>query len=113
MASKSMSQAHRQPPFYRDIKVLAILAQIAFVVLVVLFFWYLYSNMITGLRRINIPLSFDFLRLTAGFAISESSIPYASTDTYTRAFLVGVINTLRVSVIGIILATLLGFLVGI
>lgn len=113
MASKSLSQVHRQVPFYRNVKVLAILAQIAFLVLVVLFFWYLYSNMIAGLRRSNIPLGFDFLRLTAGFAISESSIPYAPTDTYSRALLVGVVNTLRVSVLGIILATLLGLLVGI
>lgn len=113
MASKSLSQVHQQVPFYRNVKVLAILAQIAFVVVVVLFFWYLYSNMIAGLRRSSIPLGFDFLRLTAGFAISESSIPYAPTDTYSRALFVGIVNTLRVSVLGIILATLLGLLVGI
>lgn len=112
MASRSFSPVHRQVPFYRDVKVLAILAQAAFVVLVGLFFWYLYSNMMQGLRRINIPLRFDFLRLTAGFAISESPITYQPTDTYSRAFLVGIANTLRVSVIGIILATALGILVG-
>jgi general L-amino acid transport system permease protein len=113
MASRSLSRAHRPVPFYRDVKALAILAQIAFVVLVGLLFWYLYSNMMRGLRRSNIPLGFDFLRLTAGFAISESAIPYQSTDTYTRAFVAGLVNTLRVSVIGIVLATLLGLVIGI
>jgi general L-amino acid transport system permease protein len=113
MASKSLSQIHGQVPFYRNVKVLAILAQIAFVIFVGLFFWYLYSNMISGLRRSNIPLSFDFLRLTAGFAISESAITYQPTDTYSRALLAGLVNTLRVSVIGIILATLLGLIIGI
>ena len=113
MAGRSLSQVPGRVPFYRDVKVLAILAQIAFVILLGLFFWFLYSNMISGLRRSNIPLGFDFLRLTAGFAISESAIPYQPTDTYARALLVGIVNTLRVSVIGIILATLLGLLVGI
>ncbi len=113
MATRSLTPAHRPAPFYRDVKVLAVLAQVAFVVLVGLVLWYLYSNMIRGLRRSNIPLGFDFLRLTAGFAISESPIAYQPTDTYSRAFVVGLGNTLRVSVIGIILTTVLGILIGI
>ncbi len=114
MASTGFSaEHHRRVPFYRDVRVIAILAQIAFVVLIGLLFWFLYSNMMNGLRRSRIPLGFDFLGLTAGFAISESSIPYRPTDTYSRAFLVGIVNTLRVSLIGVILATLLGTLIGI
>jgi general L-amino acid transport system permease protein len=114
MASTQLSpRAHRSIPFYRDVRIIAILAQVAFVVLIGLLFWWLYSNMLDGLRRSNIPLGFDFLGLTAGFAISESSIAYQTTDTYARAFLVGVVNTLRVSIFGIILATVLGVVVGI
>jgi general L-amino acid transport system permease protein len=114
MARTGFSAEHHQTvPFYRNVKVLAVLAQIGFVVLVALVCWALYANMIRGLRRANIPLSFDFLRFTAGFAISESSIAYESNSTYARAFLVGIVNTLRVAGFGIILATLLGTLIGI
>ena len=113
MASTGLSvQDHRPVPFYRDVKVLAILAQVVFVVLVGMLFWFLYSNAAEGLRRSNIPGGFDFLWLTAGFPISEG-IAYQPTDTYARAFIVGVVNTLRVSILGIILATILGTLLGI
>jgi general L-amino acid transport system permease protein len=104
---------HKPIPLYRNIKTLAIVAQIAFVLLVGLLFWWLVGNMLSSLRRSNIPLGFDFLPQTAGFAISESSIPYQATDTYARAFLVGITNTLRVAILGIILATILGLLIGI
>jgi general L-amino acid transport system permease protein len=69
--------------------------------------------MLSSLKRSNIPLDFNFLPLTAGFAIAESSIPYEPTDTYARAFLVGVVNTLRISILGIFLATILGITIGI
>ncbi len=114
MASRGFSAENHQPvPFYRNVKILAVLLQIAFVLIVALVFWTLYSNMVAGLRRANIPLGFGFLNLTAGFAISETSIPYGPQNTYARAFIVGVINTLRIAVLGIILATMLGVLVGI
>ncbi len=114
MASSGLrAEQHRPVPFYRNVKVLAVLAQIAFVVLVVLLFWTLYANMLQGLRRANIPLDFGFLRLTAGFAIAESSIPYQPSNSYARAFAVGIVNTLRVAGLGIILATILGSIIGI
>src|SRR6202008_748680 len=52
-----------------------------------------------------------FLKNTAGFDVSQNLIPYSGSDTYTRVFLVGLLNTLLVSVIGIFFATLIGFLV--
>lgn len=114
MASTGFTaENHRPVPFYRNVKVLAVLAQIGFVVLVGLLLWTLYSNMIAGLRRASIPLSFNFLQLTAGFAISESSIAYGPQNTYARAFLVGIINTLRIAGLGIVLATILGVIIGI
>ncbi len=114
MASSGLSaEQHRPVPFYRNVKVLAVLAQIAFLVLIILLFWILYSNMIRGLRIANIPLDFGFLDDTAGFAIGETSIAYQPADTYARAFAVGVVNTLRVAGLGIILATILGTIVGI
>ncbi len=54
-----------------------------------------------------------FLDLTAGFEIAEAAIAYTPTDTYAHALLVGVINTLMVSAVGILLATLLGLVIGV
>jgi general L-amino acid transport system permease protein len=61
----------------------------------------------------NITSGFGFLEQTAGFGVNQSLIPYDETDTYARVFLVGLLNTLLVSGVGIVLATILGFAVGI
>ncbi|REJ33398.1 MAG: polar amino acid ABC transporter permease [Bacillota bacterium] len=68
--------------------------------------------MMRGLERLGLRLQLGFLSLEAGFGISEG-IAYNPGDRYSRAFVVGVVNTLRVSVVGIILATIVGLLVGI
>ena len=113
MASGSFSRTdHQAVPFYRNVKTLAVLAQIAFVILIGLLFWWLYSNMMTSLQRSRIPLGFGFLRQAAGFDISEG-IPFDPANTMARAFLVGIVNTLRVALLGLVLSTLLGGLLGI
>src|SRR3979490_1550400 len=66
-------------------------------------------NAAVNLGARNIASGLGFLDNTAGFGINQSLIPYDQTDTYGRAFLVGLLNTLLVSGIGIVLATLLGF----
>ena len=75
--------------------------------------WYLFNNTQQNLARSNIQVGFDFLGREAGFEIAESLIPYDATRTYARAFLVGIGNTLYVALIGIVLATILGTIVGI
>src|SRR5262245_66018224 len=65
------------------------------------------------MRARGIQSGFGFLVQPAGFDISESLIPYDAFDAYWKAFLVGVLNTLRVAVVGIVLATLLGTLLGV
>ena len=60
----------------------------------------------------KITSGFGFLHNTAGFGINQSLIPYNESDTYARVFFVGLLNTLLVAAIGIVLATILGFLVG-
>ncbi|WP_454007048.1 amino acid ABC transporter permease [Alcaligenes sp. Marseille-Q7550] len=75
--------------------------------------WYLVSNTLHNLAVRNISTGFEFLDREAGFAIGESSIAYTPSDTYGRAILVGLINTLKVSVIGIVAATLIGTVLGI
>lgn len=74
--------------------------------------WYLVSNTLHNLSVRNISTGFGFLHREAGFAIGESVVEYSPADTYGRAIWVGILNTLRVSIIGIILATLFGTLLG-
>jgi general L-amino acid transport system permease protein len=99
-------------PFYRDTRVLAAIAQITFAVIVALLLGFFIRNMLNGLRASNIPIGWSFLQQEAGFAISEGPA-FNPSDTYLQAFLVGVANTLRVAASGIVLATVLGLLVGI
>jgi general L-amino acid transport system permease protein len=71
------------------------------------------SNAAANLRASGIASGFGFLNNTASFPINQTLVSYAATDTYGRAFLVGLLNTLLVAAIGIVLATILGFIVGI
>lgn len=102
----------RRGALWRDARVLAVAGQIVFVLAIVLLAALAYANMMRGLERLGLRLQLGFLSLEAGFGISEG-IAYNPGDSYGRAFVVGVVNTLRVSVAGIILATVVGLLVGI
>ncbi len=75
--------------------------------------WSAVSNAVENLRRAHIASGFAFWNFTAGFDIGQTLIDYTSTSTYGRAFWVGLINTLVVAAVGIVLATILGFLAGI
>ena len=99
-------------PFWRDVRVLRVLLQVLFLIGVLLLAGILYTNMLRGLRNLGLTLNLDFLKNEAGFDISEG-IEYTPSDTYLKAFWVGVVNTLKVSIIGIVCATILGFVVGI
>ena len=99
-------------PFWRDIRVLRILFQVIFLLGVILLLVILYTNMLKGLRGLGLTLNLDFLQDEAGFDISEG-IPYEPSDVYLKAFWVGILNTLKVSIIGVVCATLLGLLFGI
>ncbi|GAB4518290.1 MAG: ABC transporter permease subunit [Anaerolineae bacterium] len=99
-------------PLWRDVRVLSWPGQIAVLAAVLLFLFILGRNMVTALEQRGLSLSFRFLQLEAGFQIGEG-IAYSPSDTYGRAFLVGLVNTLRVSALGIVLATVLGVIVGV
>ncbi|WP_127143539.1 amino acid ABC transporter permease [Pelagibacterium montanilacus] len=83
------------------------------VALVALAAWWLQSNVSTNLAAQNKTLGLDFLSQTAGFNISFGLLEFARTSTYLDVYLIGILNTLLVAVVGIVLATLLGFIVGI
>ena len=87
--------------------------QIVVVALVGLLAWFLVSNTIENLERQKIASGFHYLEREAGFEIGDSMIAYSPSDTYARAILVGLLNTLKVAVLGIILATVLGTMIGV
>ena len=75
--------------------------------------WYLAQNTLANMEARGIQSGFGFLGGAAGFDIGETVIPYNALDPYWMSFLVGVLNTLRVAVVGVVLATLLGTALGI
>ncbi|TGQ41332.1 MULTISPECIES: amino acid ABC transporter permease [unclassified Mesorhizobium] len=99
--------------FINDPKVRGIFFQAVVVVVLVALVWWIANNVIANLTRLHIASGFGFLRGRAGFDISESAIAYSSDSTYGRAILVGFLNTVIVAVVGIITATIIGFVIGI
>jgi general L-amino acid transport system permease protein len=75
--------------------------------------WWVVDNVSENLRRQNIAAGFEFLGRTSGFDVSQSLIEYSNASTYGRAFWVGLLNTLLVAGLGIVAATVIGFVVGI
>jgi general L-amino acid transport system permease protein len=100
-------------PFYRDTRIIAVILQVVFALVIIAGIWFLYSNMMAGLRRANLLPTFSFLSRPAGVPIAESVIEYDPSMNYGRVFIVGILNTLRVAITGVILATFLGVFVGI
>jgi general L-amino acid transport system permease protein len=97
----------------RDIRFLKILAQVVFVAALALVAYYFFKNVSTNLTRQGMTVGYDFLRNPASFDIGETYISYNASNTYARALLVAFVNTLVVSGLGIIFATVVGVLVGV
>ncbi len=104
--------APSRPPPWRDPKIRAIVYQVAFVGAVVGFIAFLVNNMLGNISRQNIATGFGFLHREAAFGIGETLIAYSPADTYARAFLVGLTNTLYVAALAIVLSTILGTVMG-
>ena len=108
------SDAPPKPPWsWRSRAARSVLYQIIALGVIAFAIWFLAHNTVQNMRVRGIQSGFDFLSAPAGFDIGERLIPYESNDPYWQAFAVGVMNTLRVAVIGIFLATLIGTLLGI
>jgi len=110
--------AHRAPPKRRDWSwrsqaFRGLVYQIVAVAVVVLGLWYLAQNTLANMQARGIQSGFDFLWQPAGFDIGETVLNYDALDPYWRAFGAGILNTLRVAVIGVVLATVLGTMLGI
>ena len=97
----------------QDDRFRGLLWQIAVVAIAVALIAWLWSNALHNLSARRISTGFAFLGREAGMPIVDTWLAYSPTDTYLRAFIVGIVNTLRVAVIGIVLATIVGTMVGI
>jgi len=98
---------------YNRPKIRAVFYQFVLLAMVVWLGYEFALNAKANLDALKIASGFGFLDNTAGFAVNQSLIPYNESDTYGRVFLVGLLNTLLVAGIGIVLATILGFFIGI
>ncbi|PDT78888.1 amino acid ABC transporter permease [Bradyrhizobium sp. C9] len=96
-----------------DPRVAGLFWQVLVVAIAVAIVAWLWSNAVHNLSVRRISTGFAFLGREAGMPIADSWIDYSPKNTYLRAFIVGIVNTLRVAVIGIVLATVIGTLVGI
>lgn len=103
----------KKPFSWRSQAFRALVYQVAAIIGIGLVVWFLAHNTATNMRIRGIQSGFDFLTSAAGFDIGESLYPFDSGEPYWRAFLIGVTNTLRVAVLGIVLTTILGTLIGI
>jgi len=97
---------------FQSTAVRGLLAQLLVIILVVGAGWVLVANTLDNLAKRGIATGFSYLGREAGFDIGESLISYSAADSYWRALLVGLLNTLEVAVLGVLLASLLGLLVG-
>ncbi|MBE9050633.1 ABC transporter permease subunit [Nostocales cyanobacterium LEGE 11386] len=102
-----------KPPIWRDYRFWHIAAQLIAVCLAVFVVTILWSNLNRNLQQLGIQFGFDFLKQQASFDIGESLLNYKPTDTYSRALWVGLVNSLRIAITGIVLTTVVGISTGI
>ncbi|MCA0401910.1 MAG: ABC transporter permease subunit [Proteobacteria bacterium] len=105
--------AGRATRLFYDLRFRAIFYQVLAVGAVILVGLYLFSNVSRKLAEQNIVTGFDFLWREAGFVISQTLIDYKPTDSYAWALVTGIINTIWVSILGVIFSTLIGLVVGV
>ena len=101
----------RRPPPWRDVRVLRVVLQLAFLAGVGLLVLFLYFNLTASLRRLGIQTGWGWLDEPSGFAIPDSD--FRSSQPISDALIEGAVNTLKVSALGIVLATILGVVVGV
>ncbi|MDB9372442.1 amino acid ABC transporter permease [Nodularia sphaerocarpa] len=102
-----------KPPVWRDYRFWNIVVQLIAVLLAAVVVIILWGNLNRNLQQLGIQLGFDFLQQQASFGIGETLINYQPTDTYSRALWVGLVNSLRVAVLGIFFTTIVGISAGI
>ncbi|MDX1436781.1 MAG: ABC transporter permease subunit [Anaerolineales bacterium] len=100
--------------FWRDERFLRIAVQVVFVIAVIAAIWFAITTMLDALESRGLTPTFAFLSQEAGFPINETTfLEYDPSRSFGYAFLIGILNTLRVSILGVVLATILGIVVGV
>ncbi|BAU63754.1 polar amino acid ABC transporter, inner membrane subunit [Stanieria sp. NIES-3757] len=100
-------------PFWRDSRILNIVGQAIILLIVFTIIGILGNNLVRNFQRLGLTFGFNFLSRSASFGIGNSPISYSPTDPYTKAILVGLLNSLQVMFFGIIIASTIGIIVGI
>jgi general L-amino acid transport system permease protein len=100
-------------PFWRDTRFFRFVAQVALILILALIFLFLINNLVHNFRRLGLSFGFDFLNRSSSFDIGDTAISFQPSDPYRVAIMVGLLNSLRVMIGGIILATIIGVTVGI
>lgn len=118
-------QAQQSVPFWRDSRVLGVIGQILFILVLILFFRAIGSNFADNAYRLgesqficrdgtfDYLCAFDFMDSEAKFDIGDTILDYKNTDSYWSAFTSGIVNSLRVGLLAVVLTTFLGLFVGI
>ncbi|MGD8856663.1 MAG: ABC transporter permease subunit [Chloroflexota bacterium] len=118
-------QAQQSVPFWRDTRILGVFGQIGFIIVAVFFFQYVTRNFAENADRLgesqficrdgsfSYLCAFDFMSSEAGYDLGDTVLEYVNNDSYWFAFLNGILNTLKVGLLGVILTTFLGLFVGI
>lgn len=111
--SSDVGGAPARASFWNDPRVRAVVFQVLVLGGILLFGVYIVNNTLVNMESRGISSGFDFMGRTAGFDIGMTLIPYDQASSYGRAFFVSLLNTLLVSAIGIVVTTILGFIIGI
>ncbi len=99
--------------YFRDLRVIRVIAQVIFVAIIVVALGIIWSNILNTLADRNLLPTFTFLERRAGFAIAQAPEWYSPDSSYGEAFRVGVENTIQVVIYGLVGATILGVFLGI
>ena len=110
-ASAGTPRSTHKPPLWRDLRIIRVALQVAFIAAVAGVILWLFNNLVTNLARQGIRSDFAFLEQRAGFTILGTD--FSSSEPISQALLTGLGNTLRVAIVGILLALLLGIIVGV
>jgi len=104
---------YRGVPVWREVRVLRWAAQMVSVVVVLVFLYLAVSNVLDAADERGLALGFGFLEEEAGFPIAESVVEYEESDSFRYAFVIGILNTIKVALLGIVLATVAGVILGV
>ncbi|MEL6327485.1 MAG: ABC transporter permease subunit, partial [Cyanobacteria bacterium J06626_23] len=113
MTSRSSSQISGIKALIRDERFWKIAFQVIVLIGVILAFLFLAGNLNANMSARGITFGFSFLKNPAGFAIGESLLDYQAQDAYSKAIQSGIVNSLRVMIVGVVLATIVGIAAGV